>query len=304
MTSHASHTSNTSRTTRSPQQRPAALYLLQRRDGQRFKIGWSFEPLERLRSLPEYYRDELDLESSNAVWLPTPERARQFERSLHRGLQMYRVNPGHELDGHTEWFRYSAYRSAVRMIAQMPVALGAVQAPPLVPLLSDPAEHEDATLEGTVSAVVRTAQDVLWAMEDMLLRIAGHCPITLHSQGDHHRIRLGGLRHLTDHRAFALRMALLDADRYRWSTGTRSGSFVNVIEYDGEDLLLELAQPRQVRAWSDSGLWYQMLALLDRLRILSARQVLPQRPSTPPRNVFTHPEWIRKTAPAPKEPRG
>jgi hypothetical protein len=297
-------TSHSTRTTRSQQERPAALYLLQRRDGQRFKIGWSIEPLERLRSLPEYYRDELDLESSNAVWLPTPERARQFERSLHRGLQMYRVNPGHELDGHTEWFRYSAYRSAVRMIAQMPVALGAVQAPPLVPLLSDPAEHEDATLEGTVSAVVRTAQDVLWAMEDMLLRIAGHCPITINSQGDQHRIRLEGLRHLADHRAFALRMALLDAERYRWSTGVRSGSFVNVIEYDGEDLLLELAQPRQVRAWSDGGLWYQMLALLDRLRILSTRQVLHPRPSTPPRNVFTHPEWIRNTAPASKEPRG
>jgi len=104
-------TSHAIRPTRSQQERPAALYLLQRRDGQRFKIGWSIEPLERLRSLPEYYRDELDLESSNAVWLPTPERARQFERSLHRGLQMYRVNPGHELDGHTEWFRYSAYRS-------------------------------------------------------------------------------------------------------------------------------------------------------------------------------------------------
>ena len=49
--------------------------------------------------------------------------------------------------------------------------------------LVQPAEL-DATLEGTVSAVVRTAQDVLWAMEDMLLRIAGHCPITINSQGD------------------------------------------------------------------------------------------------------------------------
>ena len=65
--------------TRKPQQRPAALYLLQRHDGQRFKIGWSIDPMERLRSLPEYFRDELDFESSNAVWLPTPERARQFD---------------------------------------------------------------------------------------------------------------------------------------------------------------------------------------------------------------------------------
>ena len=282
--------------TRTPQQRQAALYLLQRHDGQRFKIGWSIDPMERLRSLPEYFRDELDFESSNAVWLPTPERARQFERALHRGLQMYRVSPGHTMDGHTEWFRYSAYRSALRMIAQMPVALGADQAPPLVPLLSDPAEHEDATVEGTVSAVVRTAQDVLWAMEDMLLRIAGFCPVNVHSQGDHHRVRIVGMRHLSAPSAYALRMAILDADRYRWSTGSRSGSFVNLIAYEGEDLLLDLAQPRQVRAWSDGGLWYQMLALLDRLRILSQRQVLPPRPSTPARNVFTHPAWTQMNA--------
>jgi hypothetical protein len=290
--------------TQTPQQRPAALYLLQRHDGQRFKIGWSVDPMERLRSLPEYFRDELDFESSNAVWLPTPERARQFERALHRGLEMYRVSPGHTMDGHTEWFRYSAYRSALRMIAQMPVALGADQAPPLVPLLSDPAEHEDATVEGTPSAVVRTAQDVLWAVEDMLLRIAGFCPVNVHSQGDHHRVRVVGMRHLSAPSAYALRMAILDADRYRWSTGSRSGSFVNLIDYEGEDLVLDLAQPRQVLAWSDGGLWYQMLALLDRLRVLSARQVLPPRPSTPPRNVFTHPEWISKAVPAPKEPRG
>jgi hypothetical protein len=209
---------------------------------------------------------------------------------------MYRVSPGHTMDGHTEWFRYSAYRSALRMIAQMPVALGADQAPPLVPLLSDPAEHEDATVEGTPSAVVRTAQDVLWAVEDMLLRIAGFCPVNVHSQGDHHRVRIVGLRHLSAPSAYALRMAILDADRYRWSTGSRSGSFVNLIAYEGEDLLLDLAQPRQVRAWSDGGLWYQMLALLDRLRILSQRQVLPPRPSTPARNVFTHPAWTQMNA--------
>ena len=78
----------------------------------------------------------------------------------------------------------------------------------------------------------------------------------------------------------------------------------NLLDAPTEQLLLDLAQPRQVRAWSDSGLWYQMLALLDRLRILASRQVLPPRPSTPPCNVFTHPDWIRKAVRAPKEPRG
>ena len=88
---------------------PAAVYLLQRRDGLRFKIGWALEPVLRVQRLPEFSADELDLVGSHAVWLPTVSRAQQFERALHRGLATYRVLPSHTQDGHTEWFLPTAH---------------------------------------------------------------------------------------------------------------------------------------------------------------------------------------------------
>ena len=72
---------------------PAAVYLLQRHDGQRFKIGWAVEPMTRVKRLPEFLSDELDLQASHAAWLPSPLRARQIERSLHRGLATQRALP-------------------------------------------------------------------------------------------------------------------------------------------------------------------------------------------------------------------
>jgi len=38
---------------------PAAVYLLRRHDGLRFKIGWAREPLSRVLRLPEFEADEL-----------------------------------------------------------------------------------------------------------------------------------------------------------------------------------------------------------------------------------------------------
>ena len=59
---------------------PAAVYLLQRHDGQRFKIGWAMEPVSRVQRLPEFQADELDLVGSHVAWLPDAGRAKQIER--------------------------------------------------------------------------------------------------------------------------------------------------------------------------------------------------------------------------------
>ena len=47
--------------------RRVSVYVLQRHDRQRFKVGWAQRPLERIRQLPEFSRDELDLAASNAL---------------------------------------------------------------------------------------------------------------------------------------------------------------------------------------------------------------------------------------------
>lgn len=249
---------------------PAAVYLLQRHDGQRFKIDWSVEPMTRVKRLPEFLADELDLQASHAAWLPSPLRARQIERSLHRGLATQRAQPPHQLDGHTEWFMPSAWRTALGMIRQMPAG-GVTSLPPvLLPFGAAPKHLLEAAPPDAVGAVAISAQDVLWAMEDLLLRASALNPVYVEGQGEHRAIRLKDVRGPRARLGDAMRWALLDLDTYRWAVGECNGSFVQLMQYEGNDLLLQLTPLRGVRRWADGALTWQVQALLDRLRSLGA----------------------------------
>jgi hypothetical protein len=249
---------------------PAAVYLLQRHDGQRFKIGWAVEPIMRVKRLPEFMADEFDLQASHAAWLPSPLRARQIERSLHRGLATQRALPPHQLDGHTEWFMPAALRTAMRMLRQMPAG-GVTSLPPvLVRFEAAPQPLLDAAPPDSDSAVLVSAQDVLWAMEDLLLRACALNPVGIEVQGEARVIRLTDVRGPRTRLGDSMRWALLDLDTYRWAVGGRSGSFVQLMQYEGNDLLLQITPNRTVRRWADGALTWQVQALLERLRGLMA----------------------------------
>lgn len=249
---------------------PAAVYLLQRRDGLRFKIGWALDPLVRVQRLPEFGVDALDLAGSHAVWLPTALRAQQFERALHRGLAFYSVSPGHTLDGHTEWFLPAAHLTAIRLIRQMPVGSDDRLPPPIVPFLSEPEERLLDRSRNGGSAAVLIAQDTLWLMEDLLLRVAACCRVAVESVGDQHDIRLKGFRGERNGALETLRWSVLDVERYRWRANEHAGAFVHLIVYQGDDLVLKLTPMRHVRGWADGTLVWQLLALLERLREMGA----------------------------------
>ena len=249
---------------------PAAVYLLQRHDGQRFKIGWAVEPMARVKRLPEFLADELDLQASHAAWLPSPLRARQIERSLHRGLATQRALPPHQLDGHTEWFMPAALRTAMRMLRQMPAGGMASLPPALVPFEAAPQPLLDAAPPDTDSAVIVSAQDVLWAMEDLLLRACALNPVRVEGQGEERVIRLTDVRGPRARLGDAMRWALLDLDTYRCAVGSRRGSFVQIMQYYANDLLLQMTPNRTVRRWADGALTWQVQALLERLRGLAA----------------------------------
>jgi len=250
---------------------PAAVHLLQRRDGLRFKIGWSLEPVVRVQRLPEFLADALDLADSHAVWLPTPRRARQVERALHRSLATYRVLPGHSLDGHTEWFLPAAHRAAIRLIRQMPIAAEAMLPPSMVGFLSERADRLLGQADDADSTVVLQAQDTLCAMEDLLLRVSACCSVAVERTADGHAVRLIGFRVLVSGALDTLRWAVLDIDRYRWRTAERSGSLVQLMTFEGNDLVLQITPMRQIRTWADGALVWQVLALLERLRTLASR---------------------------------
>lgn len=254
---------------------PAAVYLLQRHDGQRFKIGWAREPLSRVLRLPEFEADELDLVGSQAAWLPSVVRAQQVERALHRGLAAFQVKPAHQLDGYTEWFRPEAHRTALSMIRQMPLGGRASSSLAVVPFLSEPDEPYDLGDDLGQGAVVLNAQDVLWRMEDVLLRVAAFCPVRVEGTVDQHVLRIVGFRRRGSGPADSLRWAVLDVDRYRWQTatvsGSKAGSFVKLIEYQGDDLLLRMAPMRQVKTWMEGALTWPVLVLVERLRRWAAK---------------------------------
>jgi hypothetical protein len=246
------------------------VYLLQRHDGQRFKIGWAVEPMTRVKRLPESLVDELDLQASHAAWLPSPLRARQIERSLHRGLATQRALPPHQLDGHTEWFMPTALRAAMRMLRQMPAGDVTSQPPALVPFEAAPQPLLDAATPDTDSAVIVSAQDVLWAMEDLLLRASALNPVRVEGQGEERVIRFTDIRGPRARLGDSMRWALLDLDTYRWAVGSRSGSFVQLMQYEANDLLLQVTPNRTVRRWADGALTWQVQALLERLRGMAA----------------------------------
>lgn len=254
---------------------PAAVYLLQRHDGLRFKIGWAREPLSRVLRLPEFEADELDLVGSQAAWLPSVVRAQQVERALHRGLATFQVRPAHQLDGYTEWFRPEAHRTALGMIRQMPMGARASSALAVVPFLSEPDESYDRDDEHGDTAMALGAQDVLWRMEDVLLRVAVFCPVGVEGGADQHVLRIVGFRRRGSGPADSLRWAVLDVERYRWQTnaaaGAKAGCFVQLIEYQGDDLLLRLAPMRQIKTWLDGALTWPVLVLVERLRRWAAR---------------------------------
>ena len=170
---------------------PARVYLPQRQDGQRFKIGWAVDPMVQVKRLPEHTADELDLQASHA---DTP----------------------------------------------------------------------DAD-----SAIFVRAQDVLWVMEELLLRAGALNPVLVEGQGEQQQIRLVNVRGPRARLDDSLRWALLDLYTYSWSSGARSGSFVQLMEYDDNDLLLHMAAPRTVRRWAGGALTWPVQVLLERLRSLA-----------------------------------
>lgn len=254
---------------------PAAVYLLQRHDGLRFKIGWAREPLSRVLRLPEFEADELDLVGSQVAWLPSVVRAQQVERALHRGLASFQVRPPHQLDGYTEWFRPEAHRTALGMIRQMLMGGRASSALAVVPFLSEPDELQDLDAEHGQDGAALDAQDVLWRMEDVLLRVAAFCAVRVEGTADQPVLRIVGFKRGGSGPADSLRWAVLDVDRYRWENatahGSKAGSFVQLIEYQGDDLLLRLAPMRQVKTWMEGALTWPVLVLVERLRRWAAR---------------------------------
>jgi hypothetical protein len=247
----------------------ASVYLLQRLDRQRFKIGWASDPMKRVLQLPEFNRRELDLGRSSLLWLPSESRAQQVEHSLHKSLRPYQSDVGHRGDGHTEWFESAAHSLAVRLLRQMPAHAGADQRNWLVSLVDADSESDEAPNR---SSPIGT----WWAIEDLWTRWASFMPMRVDNERDVFRVVLPRFRGTGD--ALGLRMAVLDLDTYRWATPDGAGSFVRFIDYDANDLVLQMPSIRQIERWPDSDdLVWQVKGFLLRLKRMAQASAVQAR---------------------------
>lgn len=105
-------------------------------------------------------------------------------------------------------------------------------------------------MDGSVYPVRETQPESVldtWdRVQDLLLRATRLCPVRVWVSGfplslDSCTLSFVGFKDAWwEGKALALRHALLDVDSYAWQEGGRSGSFLNLLEYQGSDLVVHL----------------------------------------------------------------
>jgi hypothetical protein len=238
----------------------ASVYVLQRLDRSRFKIGWALDPHKRVRQLPEFDAKLVDLRRSSVLWLPSRHRAEQVERSMQKSLGPYRSPADHHGDGHSEWFDGIAHHIAVRLLGQIPIDAGTGATGKLVQLdLRAAFEDDVACGPGPLEA--------WWALEDLLLRTAQCRAVTVSGGDPSFRVVIHRCRSKCDPLTDELRSPLVNLDTYRWHQGGTDGCFVSLIHYECDDLVCTLTSLRVVEGWPDGAdLACLLRAFLVRLR--------------------------------------
>jgi len=145
----------------------AAVYVLQRRDRQRFKIGWSPAPMKRIRRLPEFGAGQLDLAASTALWLPSRQRAEQVEDAVHKCLAPYAAEVGALRSG-SDWYLPVAHPIALHVRGQMPLDEGADRRAALTPLQSGAARLDEVWVDAVSTGHLVGARGPVVAPGDAL----------------------------------------------------------------------------------------------------------------------------------------
>ncbi|MFG6468393.1 GIY-YIG nuclease family protein [Roseateles sp. BYS87W] len=244
----------------------AAVYLLQRIDRTRFKIGWSFNPSARVKSFYEYFDSALDLPSSHVIWLPSRERAEQSERALHKLLAPYRLHAAPGMAGSSEWFAGASYFRAKAALSVVPLRRDSLKVAVLQPWGSRP---QDDLYRPDAQGCTVDPQTQWWLIEDLLLRIVHHRRVSVRATPELalviHQVRqvpmeLGGEWYL-------LRQRALDTSTYQCWDGPRPLNFVKTLAYEEDDLVLTFMPTSVIERWSGGhDLAWQVKGLIARMK--------------------------------------
>jgi hypothetical protein len=123
---------------------------------------------------------------------------------------------------------------------------------------------EGTALRGDEASRECDPQELWWALEDLWLRLAQACPITVDTREP--RITVHGLRRHVAGPLGELRAVALDPQRHRCRCDGHWLSFVRWIGFEGADLVVQLTPPAAVQRWHEGAeLAQQMRGSLLRL---------------------------------------
>jgi hypothetical protein len=220
---------------------PGAVYLLPHVNRLRFKVGWSTQPLRRVKKLPEFGRQQLDLEAADVAWFERAARAREVERALHRSLAPYSAQPGHLGTGCTEWFSIQGMVLARRAT--------------FLPLLSAP-QGPQASFS---TPVHEGALDCWHRVEDLWRRLGMLRPLALHKDREDRILQWFGLRQLTSPGHVVLRAHALNIETYGWHEQRNRRTLVTLMHWDSDDLMHHLIPSRTLQRWEEGDVVDQLL---------------------------------------------
>jgi hypothetical protein len=248
----------------------AGVYVLQRIDRQRFKVGWALEPLHRVQQLPEYGRANSTSLTRSCCGCPADAAPSRSSGALHKSLAPYRARVDHRQAGHSEWFDGQAHATALTLLTRMPADGSSGERPR--PYRSPAGPGRGAAHPR------RSCEEVWWALEDLWLRLAACCAVSVEVQGDVYQLVLGGFRYAISGAVGALRPRVFDVETYTWRWASQRGEFVRLLEYRNDDLVCTLTPFRRIGAWAEGAdLVCQVRALLVRLQRLQVNESAHRR---------------------------
>jgi hypothetical protein len=120
------------------------------------------------------------------------------------------------------------------------------------------------TVPTTVSAL-----DTWHRLEDLWPRLAGLLPLTLHTDREQRHVLCIGLRHLARPGHRALRAHLVNIETYGWREEHERRTLVTLLDWDGDDLVLQLMPSRTLRGWEEGDVVDQLLGAFLAGHVLS-----------------------------------
>lgn len=139
------------------------VYFLIHTDGDRFKIGVSYDPQQRARTLEQ----SLDLDASFKVRVSTSNQAFRLEKTLHYLFQNDRISIAEPTSGYTEWFGIDALEAALAFVEANMQRLNCSQ---MLPLLGSDSSAEidgDAIEVDSLGDLARSLSGLLKRGEEL-----------------------------------------------------------------------------------------------------------------------------------------